>query len=84
MGSNGRGIGVMDTLGGNQRTLTNFIEDGLPSFSPNGRALVFSSGREPDRKARIYQVNVSGGDDWQLSGAMTRFSACRPSGSAMD
>ena len=62
----GRGIGVMDTLGGNQRTLTKFVEDGSPSYSPNGQVLVFSSAREPDRKGRIYQVNVSGGDDWQL------------------
>ena len=64
--SNGRGIGVMDTLGGNQRTLTKFLEDGSPSYSPNSQALVFSSAREQDRKGRIYQVNVSGGDDWQL------------------
>ena len=64
--SNDRGIGVMDTLGGNQRTLTNFVEDGLPSYSPNGQVLVFSSAREPDRKGRIYEVNVGGGDDWQL------------------
>ncbi len=61
-----RGIGVMDTYGGNQRKLTNFSEDGSPSYSPNGQVLVFSSAREPDRKGRIYQVNVSGGDDWQL------------------
>ena len=64
--SNDRGIGVMDTLGGNRKTLTNFIEDGLPSYSPNGQVLVFSSAREPDRKGRIYEVNVGGGDDWQL------------------
>ena len=64
--SNARGIGVMDTLGGNQRTLTKFLEDGSPSYSPDSQALVFSSAREPDRKGRIYQVNVSGGDDWQL------------------
>jgi hypothetical protein len=62
----GRGVGVMDALGGNQRTLTKFVEDGSPSYSPNGQVLVFSSAREPDRKGRIYQVNVSGGDDWQL------------------
>ncbi len=32
--SSGRGVGVMDTLGGNQRTLTEFVEDGSPSYSP--------------------------------------------------
>ena len=64
--SDGRGIAVMDTYGGNLRTLSKFIEDGLPSYSPNSQTLVFSSAREPDRKGRIYQVNVSGGDDWQL------------------
>ena len=62
----GRGVGVMDALGGNQRTLTKFVEDGSPSYSPNSQVLVFSSAREPDRKGRIYQVNVGGGDDWQL------------------
>jgi hypothetical protein len=64
--SNSRGIGVMDTLGGNQRTLTKFLEDGSPSYSPNSQVLVFSSAREQDRKGRIYQVNGGGGDDWQL------------------
>jgi eukaryotic-like serine/threonine-protein kinase len=64
--SNDRGISVMDTLGGNQRTLTKYLEDGSPSYSPNSQVLVFSSAREQDRKGRIYQVNVGGGDDWQL------------------
>jgi Tol biopolymer transport system component len=64
--SGNRSLMAMDTYGGNQRRLTNFGEDGLPSFSPNGQTVVFSSAREPDRKGRIYQVNVAGGPDWQL------------------
>ncbi len=64
--SGNRSLVAMDTYGGNQRRLTNFGEDGLPSFSPNGQTVVFSSAREPDRKGRIYQVNVDGGPDWQL------------------
>jgi len=64
--SGNRSLVAMDTYGGNPRRLTNFLEDGLPSFSPNGQTVVFSSAREPDRKGRIYQVNVDGGPDWQL------------------
>ena len=68
------GIEVMQTYGGGQKRLTRFLEDALPSWSPNGQTLVFTSRRESDRKARIYEVNVSGGSDWELKrGAETVF-----------
>jgi len=61
-----RGVEIMDTYGGNQRRLTNFLEDALPAWSPNGKTLVFFSRRESDRKSRIYVVNAVGGGDWEL------------------
>ena len=63
---NDRGIAVMDAFGGNFRRLSNFLEDTLPSWRPDGQRLVFFSRRESDRKSRIYQVNASGGGDWEL------------------
>ncbi len=67
--SDDRGIEFMPTYGGDRKRLTNFYEDALPSYSPNGQTLVFFSRRESDRKARIYAVNVAGGNDWQPRGA---------------
>ncbi|MEA3337370.1 MAG: flagellar filament outer layer protein FlaA [Chloroflexota bacterium] len=64
--SDDRGIVVMDTYGGNQKRLTNFLEDALPSWSPDGQILAFMSRREADRRARVYETGSSGGSDWQL------------------
>lgn len=64
--SDDRGIEVMNTYGGDLRRLTNFLEDGLPSWSPDAETLVFFSRREVDRQGRIYQVHVVGGGDWVL------------------
>ncbi len=63
---NDRGIALMDAFGGNRTRLSNFLEDALPSWRPDGQRLVFFSRRESDRKSRIYQVNASDGDDWEL------------------
>jgi hypothetical protein len=57
-----RGIGIAAARGGGRQQLTTFYEDGLPSWSPDGGRLVFSSRRESDRKSRLYQVPVGGGD----------------------
>ncbi len=68
--SDDRGVEIMNTYGGNQKRLTNFLEDALPSWSPDGRSLVFFSRRESDRRARLYEVDVTGGADRVLkSGA---------------
>lgn len=64
--SDDRGVEVMDTYGGNQKRLTNFLEDALPTWSPDSRFLIFSSRRESDRKSRVYGVEVAGGSDWEL------------------
>ncbi len=64
--SDDRGVVVMDTYGGNKKRLSNFLEDALPTWSPDARTLIFSSRRESDRQSRIYAVEVAGGGDWQL------------------
>jgi TolB protein len=63
--SDDRGIEIMNTFGGNRRRLSNFLEDALPSWSPDGQTLVFFSRREGDRRPRIYQASV-GGADWEM------------------
>ena len=55
----------MNTFGGNRRRLSNFLEDALPSWSPDGQSLVFFSRREGDRRPRIYMASV-GGAVWEL------------------
>jgi hypothetical protein len=64
--SSNRGIVVMDTYGGNARRVTNYAEDGMPFFSPDGQRLFFHSAREPDRQERIYQATISDGTDRSL------------------
>jgi len=61
-----RGLEVMNTYGGNQRRITNFLEDMQPDWSFDGSNLIFASRRESDRKSRIYQIVVDGGGDWVL------------------
>ncbi len=61
-----RGLVIMDLSGANRLRLTNFLEDALPSFSPDGGKLVFPSRRVPDRLSRIYQVGTGGGNDWEM------------------
>ena len=63
----GKGIEVMNTYGGNQRRFTDFHEDALPFWSPDGKALVFFSRRESDRKSRIYQVSMVDGTESELT-----------------
>jgi tetratricopeptide (TPR) repeat protein len=37
--------------------ITEYIEDGLPAWSPDGKSLAFSSTREQDRQSRIYVID---------------------------
>ena len=43
--------------GGDMRELTEYIEDGLPYWSPDGEGLVFSSTRHQDRRSRLYVID---------------------------
>ena len=57
-----REIYVMDNHGGNQRNLTNNpADDGFPSWSPDGKQIVFQSDRD-DRNYEIYVMDTDGGN----------------------
>ena len=51
-----RGIYYINFSSGRQELLSNFLEDGLPSVSPDG-TIAFSSRREADRVPRLYRVD---------------------------
>ena len=71
-------IYVMDADGGNQQNLTNNpADDKFPSWSPDGKQIVFQSDRVDFRNPEIYVMDADGGnqrrltenraDDWQPS-----------------
>jgi uncharacterized protein YgiM (DUF1202 family) len=49
-----RGIVVANSDGSNALRVTDKLEDTLPSFSPDGTKVAFSSYRESDRRPRLY------------------------------
>lgn len=61
-----RGIVVTDTEGQNALRVTDFLEDGLPSWSPDSTKLVFSSFREVDRIPRLYWLWADRKVEWQI------------------
>jgi tetratricopeptide (TPR) repeat protein len=58
-----RGLGSFDPASGLRLRFTNFSEDVLPSWNPEGNRLVFASNREGDRRWRIYAAWADGNDN---------------------
>jgi serine/threonine protein kinase len=53
------GLMTMDLSGDNIKLIANFIEDQLPTWTPDSREILFLSRREGDRKSRILKVGSS-------------------------
>ena len=63
-----RDIYVMDVDGGNQRNLTNHPDrDVEPSWSPDGKRIVFVSNRTRDLNRDIYVMDADGGNPRNLT-----------------
>jgi len=57
-----RGLGSFDPASGLRLRFTNFSEDSLPSWNPEGNRITFASNREGDRRWRIYVAWADGND----------------------
>jgi LysM repeat protein len=62
----GRGVAFLTLGGGRGDLLTGFLEDGLPSWSPDSITMAFASRREGDRVPRIFRVNQVTGEEYSL------------------
>ena len=58
-----RGLGSFDPASGLRLRFTNFSEDSLPSWNPEGNRVVFASNREGDRRWRVYVAWADGNDN---------------------
>ncbi|MFZ1756750.1 MAG: hypothetical protein WAU10_23560, partial [Caldilineaceae bacterium] len=58
-----RGLGSFDPATGLRLRFTNFSEDVLPSWNPEGNRITFASNREGDRRWRIYAAWADGNDN---------------------
>lgn len=61
-----RGIFFSDLVGGRGGLVTRFVEDGLPTWSPDGFSFAFASRREGDRVPRIYRGDQLGQNDYSI------------------
>ncbi len=75
----GRGIYFRDFIGGREGRVTRFVEDGLPTWSPDGYSFAFASRREGDRVPRIFVGNQSGDGDYMI-GFQGEYPATFPDG----
>jgi LysM repeat protein len=62
-----RGIFFRDFIGGRGGKVTNFVEDGMPTWSPDSFTFAFASRKEGDRVPRIYVGNQLGEDPFGLA-----------------
>jgi LysM repeat protein len=58
-----RGVFFRDFVGGRGGQVTRFVEDGLPSWAPDGFSFVLMSRREGDRVPRLYRGDQLGQGD---------------------
>ncbi|MFQ5612746.1 MAG: LysM peptidoglycan-binding domain-containing protein [Anaerolineae bacterium] len=61
--SSARGLYFIDFVGGRRGQMAGFLEDALPTWSPDGTTVAFTTRREGDRVSRVYRVGQMGGDD---------------------
>jgi Tol biopolymer transport system component/LysM repeat protein len=61
-----RGIFFRDFIGGRGGQVTRFVEDGLPTWAPDGFSFAFASRREGDRVPRIYRGDQLGQNDYSI------------------
>jgi serine/threonine-protein kinase len=54
-----RGVIVADASGANLISLTNFFEDQLPTWSPDGSEIILHTRRSGDRRSELIKVNSS-------------------------
>jgi tetratricopeptide (TPR) repeat protein len=84
------GIRVSDLGGDGGVIVTKFIEDGFPSWSPDGTQVVLASTRESDRRSRIFitwtgglsdgtQLTLGESPAWSPKGTIA-YHGCDPSG----
>ena len=84
------GIRVADLGGDNGMNVTKFIEDGFPSWGPDGTQVVIASTRESDRRPRIFTTWAGGLSDgsqltlgsfpaWSSQGVIA-YHGCDPGG----
>jgi Tol biopolymer transport system component/LysM repeat protein len=62
----GRGVAFMTIGGGRANLLSSFLEDGLPTWSPDSYTIAFASRREGDRISRLFRVNQASGEEHAL------------------
>lgn len=74
-----RGIFFRDFIGGREGQVTRFVEDGLPTWSPDGYSFAFATRREGDRVPRIFVGNQSGDGDYGI-GFQGEYPATFPDG----
>jgi LysM repeat protein len=74
-----RGIFFRDFIGGRGGQVTRFVEDGLPTWSPDGFTFAFATRREGDRVPRIYRGDQMGKGDFSI-GFQGEYPASLPDG----